>query len=259
MRIHRHYPAIAIAIVVGATPAAARMTGINGFSGKNNGFYCSNAGFGCHTASSQPVKPTVRFEGPTQVDPGTEVTYRFVVHSAFPTVQIQAGLDVAASAGELVVVAGQNTRLLFGEITHTGPKDIDQNGDAAWEFIWRTPTTPGEYILFGAGNSVDGSGTVDGDDGNLTTLTVGVGTVVATATATGGPLTNTPTVTPPPAGCSGDCNGDGQVTINELIASVNIALGQSDVSSCHACDLNGDGMITINELIIAVTKALQGC
>jgi hypothetical protein len=139
----------------------------------------------------------VRFEGPTQVDPGAEVTYRFVVHSEAPAVQIQAGLDVAASDGKLVVVAGQNTKLLQGEITHTGPKDIDQNAEASWQFIWQAPTTPGEYMLFGAGNSVDASGTVDDDDGNLTVLVVTVGTVVATATATA-PLLNTPTVTPPP-------------------------------------------------------------
>ena len=233
------------------------MTGIAGFSGKNNGLYCSNAGFGCHTSSAQAIQPMVRFEGPTQIDPGAEVTYRFVVHSEAPAVQVQAGLDVAASDGKLVVVAGQNTKLLLGEITHTGPKDIDQNAEASWQFIWQAPTTPGEYMLFGAGNSVDASGTVDGDDGNLTVLVVTVGTVVATATAS--PSINTPTVTPPPISCSGDCNGDGHVTVNELIAAVNIALGQAQITACRACDLNGDAMITINELIAAVSKALQGC
>jgi hypothetical protein len=47
--------------------------------------------------------------------------------------------------------------------------------------------------------------------------------------------------------------------VNELIAAVNIALGQAQITACRACDLNGDAMITINELIAAVTKALQGC
>jgi hypothetical protein len=179
-----------------------------------------------------------------------------VVHSQAPTVQVQAGLDVAASDGTLVVVAGQNTRLLQGEITHTGPKDIDQNAEASWDFIWQVPATPGQYVLFGAGNSVDASGTVDGDDGNLTMLVVDVGTVVATATATS---IGTPTATPPLPSCSGDCNGDGHVTINELIAAVNIALGQAQITACQACDRNGDGKVTINELIAAVSRALQGC
>ena len=49
------------------------------------------------------------------------------------------------------------------------------------------------------------------------------------------------------------------VAINELISCVNIALGNSDLSTCTACDVNGDGMVAINELITAVNAALCGC
>ena len=59
--------------------------------------------------------------------------------------------------------------------------------------------------------------------------------------------------------CTGDCNGDGMVTINELILGVNIALGSQPIGNCPAFDANGDGMVTINELIQAVTNALNGC
>ena len=59
--------------------------------------------------------------------------------------------------------------------------------------------------------------------------------------------------------CAGDCNGDGEVTVNELITMVNIALGNAQVSSCTAGDQNGDGTIAINEIIGAVNKALNGC
>ena len=59
--------------------------------------------------------------------------------------------------------------------------------------------------------------------------------------------------------CAGDCNGDQMVAINELISCVNIALGNSALSTCSACDLNGDGMVAINELITAVNAALCGC
>ncbi|MDX2168581.1 MAG: hypothetical protein SF182_16025 [Deltaproteobacteria bacterium] len=58
------------------------------------------------------------------------------------------------------------------------------------------------------------------------------------------------------AQCVGDCNGDGQVTINELITGVNIALGSSPVSACPSFDENGDGEVSINELIKAVNIAL---
>jgi len=59
--------------------------------------------------------------------------------------------------------------------------------------------------------------------------------------------------------CTGDCSGDGEVTVNELITMVNIALGTANVSTCGAGDANGDGQITINEIIAGVNNALNGC
>ena len=59
--------------------------------------------------------------------------------------------------------------------------------------------------------------------------------------------------------CTGDCNGDGEVTVNELITMVNIALGTANVSTCLAGDANSDGEITINEIIAGVGNALNGC
>ena len=59
--------------------------------------------------------------------------------------------------------------------------------------------------------------------------------------------------------CTGDCNGDGQVTVNDLIIAVNVALGNAPVSQCTAIDTNGDGQVSVNELIQAVNSALNGC
>lgn len=59
--------------------------------------------------------------------------------------------------------------------------------------------------------------------------------------------------------CVGDCGGDGEVTVNELITMVNVALGSAAVDACSVGDANGDGEITINEIIQAVNLALQGC
>ncbi|MEO8603122.1 MAG: hypothetical protein ABI629_11155 [bacterium] len=64
---------------------------------------------------------------------------------------------------------------------------------------------------------------------------------------------------PAPPSCPGDCNGDSEVAINELIVGVNIALGTSPLSTCPAFDSSGDGSVTINELIAAVNAALTGC
>jgi len=61
------------------------------------------------------------------------------------------------------------------------------------------------------------------------------------------------------AQCTGDCNDDGSVAINELIVGVNIALGSAAVSGCPSFDVNSDGSVAINELIAAVNAALNGC
>lgn len=59
--------------------------------------------------------------------------------------------------------------------------------------------------------------------------------------------------------CPGDCNGGNTVTVNELIAMVNIALGNTGISTCTAGDGNHDSAISINELVAAVGAALIGC
>jgi len=60
------------------------------------------------------------------------------------------------------------------------------------------------------------------------------------------------------AQCVGDCNGDGEVTINELILGVNIALDLDPVSVCEAF-ANSQGEVTIAQLILGVNNALNGC
>jgi hypothetical protein len=59
--------------------------------------------------------------------------------------------------------------------------------------------------------------------------------------------------------CVGDCDGSGDVTVNELITMVNIALGNQPVSACLAGDADQSGDITINEIITGVNNALNGC
>src|ERR1043166_1336141 len=57
--------------------------------------------------------------------------------------------------------------------------------------------------------------------------------------------------------CAGDCDGDGAVTVNELVRGVSIALGHLDASQCDALDADGDGGVRIGELIVAVNRALD--
>ena len=61
------------------------------------------------------------------------------------------------------------------------------------------------------------------------------------------------------AACTGDCNGDAQVRVEELVAAVGVALGSGPLAGCAAADADGDGRVAINELIEAVSRALAGC
>jgi len=63
----------------------------------------------------------------------------------------------------------------------------------------------------------------------------------------------------PPTRCVGDCGNDGQVTVDEILTMVNIALGNADVSDCDSGDVNNDGQITVDEILTAVNAALSGC
>jgi hypothetical protein len=234
-----------------ATPAFARSAGIVGYSGRED-FFCTE----CH-GDSGVAAPTVRFDGPTTVDPGATITYAFIIARNDDSL-VAAGFNVSASAGTLAV--GDDTGVRTGtvgrpvvtELTHTLPRDFDDNGAAAFGFTWTAPTTPGQYVLFGAGNAVNlDFSEVTGDMSATAVLMIQVG---ADATPT-----VTPTVTPIPGACAGDCNGDDAVAINELITGVNIALGSSPVSACPSFDSSGDGTVAINELIAAVTRALSGC
>jgi hypothetical protein len=91
-------------------------------------------------------------------------------------------------------------------------------------------------------------------------------TRTATATRT---ITPTPPVTPTstPGGelCVGDCNGNGSVTVDDLIRMVNIALELQPIcpmdgmGGCLAGDANCNCTITVEELVQAVINVLNGC
>jgi hypothetical protein len=74
-------------------------------------------------------------------------------------------------------------------------------------------------------------------DGNLASVTVTVGGAL----------------------CAGDCNGDGQVEIDELVRGIDIALDLLTLDQCPVFDGSGDGTVTIDELVRAITAALHGC
>lgn len=63
-----------------------------------------------------------------------------------------------------------------------------------------------------------------------------------------------------PSDCAGDCSGDNEVTVDEIVALTSLALGAGPVDpTCPAGDGNADGEITVDEILTAITSALEGC
>jgi len=58
--------------------------------------------------------------------------------------------------------------------------------------------------------------------------------------------------------CIGDCDGDGTVTVDEVVRGINITLGEA-TESCPAFDADTDGVVTIDELVAGVNNVLTGC
>lgn len=81
-------------------------------------------------------------------------------------------------------------------------------------------------------------------------------TATPTASATASPSAS---ATPTPIRCVGDCDGDGTLTVAELVRGVAIALGNLAISACPAFDRNLDREVAVFELINAVNNALGGC
>ena len=78
-------------------------------------------------------------------------------------------------------------------------------------------------------------------------------------TATQPPVPTATQSTPGTNNCVGDCANDGQVSVDEIVRAVNIALGSIDVSQCSRADGNNDGFVTVDEIVTAVNNALNGC
>jgi len=209
--------------------ASARSSGITGFSGKQ-GATCNQ--IFCHSGG---VEPLVSFEGPDTVAPAETVVFRLVIVSQAAQ-QVAAGFNVAAGGGDLNILPDQGSRKAADEITHTAPQVNDQGGVATYDFTWTAPEEPGEYVLYGAGNSVDNTGGTGGDQPATTMRVVTVA-----------------------GSCTGDCNEDLHVSIDELVIGINIATDLSPLEGCPALDANDDGAVSIDELLISVENALDGC
>jgi cytochrome c peroxidase len=59
--------------------------------------------------------------------------------------------------------------------------------------------------------------------------------------------------------CPGDCDQDGAVTVNELVADVDVSLGSGSLALCWVGDTDGNGEVDVGELLQGINAALYGC
>jgi hypothetical protein len=57
---------------------------------------------------------------------------------------------------------------------------------------------------------------------------------------------------------TGDCDLDRSVTVDELVTSVNVALGNAPMSACEDADLDEDESVGVSELVASVGAAMNG-
>jgi hypothetical protein len=160
---------------------------------------------------------------------------------------------------------------LFLEVDVTADvQEILTSGAAAVGVVWRTMDNPTGTSLDDLGNGALGPPGVNGsmmpflliDIGSAATPTPSPTQPTATATPTPTPTaTATPTTrtTLPPGPCVGDCDGDGSVSVGELVLGIGMALGRDERSSCSDLDFDENGAISIDEILLGVRSALHGC
>ena len=156
-------------------------------------------------------------------------------------------------------------------ITAILPSNSYSQGDYGRGFTWdleaiTLPLTlaPGEQMAFPVHYSAAGQmhpSRLTVHLASTASESLGYGVPYRGEIAACGSPTPTPTVTPTRAqspACAGDCDGDGAVTIAELVLGVALALGQA-ASGCQSADLDASGTVVVGELIAAVRAALDGC
>jgi hypothetical protein len=223
----------AAALCLSVTGASAFETGVTTLSFGPSG--CNQ----CHVGGETPI---VKLDGPTLVAPGSTHEYTLQVNAVGS--QNDAGLNVSAPAGVLATGGSDaaNTQVLAGagdrdEITQTTAKEA-VDGVVTFTFLWTAPPS-GAVTLTAWGNAVNGNFKRSGDRAATTDLTIAVGDAT-------------------PGACVGDCDGSGDVTVNEIIVLVNVGLGTGSASACPNGIPSGSE-VDITLIIQAVNNALNGC
>jgi len=84
-------------------------------------------------------------------------------------------------------------------------------------------------------------------------------TATVTETPTKTPIRPTRSPTTTREVCTGDCDHNHVIAINELVLGVSIALQAHSLTACREFDQDDNNKVTVNELVAAVNHALANC
>jgi len=141
----------------------------------------------------------------------------------------------------------QRLRIFIGDLT--APIATFADGQIVTCTFGVTPGVAASQIVVAADRLNVGDAV--GDVFTSQAISGGVSILLPTPT----PIT-TPVVRP---FCPGDCDGNGEVLVNEVTLVVRIMAGEEPLTDCPAADADGDGEVFITDVTRAVLSLAFGC
>ncbi len=68
-----------------------------------------------------------------------------------------------------------------------------------------------------------------------------------------------PTPTIGPTLCAGDCNFDGQTTVDELGTMARVLLGDAPLNACLLADANHNGKVDVDDIVDGIASVIGNC
>jgi YVTN family beta-propeller protein len=162
--------------------------------------------------------------------------------------------DDSNFVGQIVAVASAGTRAY---VTDSG-SDLLVVIDTTMNMVIGRALTGDNPIGVAITRDGEFAYVANNDAGSVSVIDTAALAAVATIAVGLGPVGVAIAKAPGPA-CIGDCNGDGQVSVDELLVGINIVLGNLPVSACASFGASGSAPLTVAELLAAVNNALNGC
>jgi hypothetical protein len=182
-----------------------------------------------------------------------------------------AGFGIVATQNELHLAEGLSVvscranpaidkeATLFVYLPRGCERGVDCSGVRVLVFsLANTTAIPNRSLLYSCTVSIDATASVGG------ALEMACSEPLA-STANGQPLeTACPdsviaVIEPQPTPCIGDCDGDRQVEVSELLIGVNVLLERAPIATCRPLDRDLDSTVSVDELVAAINQALRGC